>query len=70
MGTTQVKSHINRPIGWKTYVWPCVLGKSAKASVNLWGVIHGSSHCQFRSCSYNAIFVLIDLSVERELHST
>ena len=30
MGTTQVKSHINRPIGWKTYVWPCVLGESEK----------------------------------------
>ena len=30
MSTTQVKSHINWQRGWKTYVWPCVLGESEK----------------------------------------
>ena len=70
MGTPQVKSHTNKPRGWKTNVWPCVLGDSGKASVNLWDVIHRSSHCQFRSCFYNAISVQIDLSDEKEPHST
>ena len=70
MGTTQVKWHINRQRDWKTYVWLCVLGDSGKACVNLWGDIHGSLHCRFRSCSCNASCVRIDLSYEREPHST
>ena len=70
MGIPQVKSHTTKRKGWKTYVWPCILGKSDKPSVNLWGAIHGSSHCWFRSCSYNAICVQIDLIDEREHHST
>ena len=33
-------------------------------------IYEGSSHCRFRSCSYNVICVQIDLSYEREPHST
>ena len=51
MSTPQVKSQTNRPRGWKTYVWPCVLGDRSKTSVNLWGTIHGSSWRRFKVVS-------------------
>ena len=69
-GETRFAINYIWPRGWKTHVWPCILGESSKGSVNLWGAIHDSSHRWFKSCSNNVIYAQVDSSDEGEPYLT